>query len=406
MHIAFYTNAYYPVISGVVRSVSEFRKALSELGNIVFVFAQHADDYEDTEPFIFRYPSINLTWPVDVPASIPISPFIDQLLPPLKLDVIHAHHPILLGQAAAHKAADLDLPLVFTYHTQYREYTHYIPIPQERIQEFLQGAVQNWLHDFMSRCQHIVVPSESMLENLIEEYGLEGQYSVIPTGIDIRYYQQADGRELRQRKGWGNDKVMISVGRLAQEKNWKTLITACAQVLNQLKNVRLVLIGDGPERKSLENLVTELGIASKVEFVGKLPFDEIPTYLKAADLFVFASVTETQGIVTMEAIASGLPVVAVDATGTSDALDHGVQGLLTDNDPNALAHAIHRVLSEEGLLEHFSLAAQEKAQSFDIFGQAKKLISAYEQAIQAKQTGQTVKITREKKALKLIDLPG
>lgn len=403
MHIAHFTNSYYPVISGVVRSVSEFRKALTELGHNVFVFAQNAEDYEDSEPFIFRYPSINITWPADIPATIPISPLIDLLLPPLKLDVIHAHHPILLGQAAANKADELDLPLVFTYHTQYREYTHYVPIPQERIQEFLQGAVENWLADYMRKCHHIVVPSESMRDTLIAEYGLEGQYSVIPTGLDIRHYQQAQGSELRKKRGWGEDQVMISVGRLAQEKNWKMLLNACAQVMKKIENTRLALIGDGPDKKDLEKLAEKLGIASRVEFIGKTPFEDIPTYLKAADLFVFASVTETQGIVTMEAIASGLPVVAVNATGTRDELDHGVQGLLTENDPDALAGAIEKALTEKGLLERFREATQDKAKSFDIFNQAKRLVSAYEQAIQDKKAGRTVKINREKRVFKLIE---
>lgn len=403
MRIAQFTNSYYPVISGVVRSVSEFRKALSRLGHNVFVFAPNADNYEDTEPFIFRYPSINITWPADIPATIPISPVIDQLLPPLKLNVIHAHHPILLGQAAASKADELDLPLVFTYHTQYQEYTHYIPFPQERIQELLQGAVENWLADYMRKCQHIVVPSESMLDNLIADYGLEGQFTVIPTGLDTHQYESVTGEAVRQKLGWGDDLVMISIARLAQEKNWKTLIRGCARVMKKLKNTRLAIIGEGPEKNDLENLVAELELQSRVEFFGKLPFEEIPYYLKAADLFVFASVSETQGIVTMEAIASGLPVVAVDATGTRDVLDHGVQGLLTDNDPDSLAYAIDKVLTHRDLFERFRAATKEKTKSFDIFVQAKKLVGVYEQAIRDKQAGRNVKVNREKKVFKLLE---
>ena len=120
MHIAHYTNTYHPVINGVVHSVSGFRKALTDLGHNVFVFAQQQNGYEDEDPFIFRYPSLPLPVAVDIPAVIPLSPFIDRLMPSLKLDVIHTHHPVLLGQAAANKAQELDLPLVFTFHTQYR----------------------------------------------------------------------------------------------------------------------------------------------------------------------------------------------------------------------------------------------------------------------------------------------
>jgi 1,2-diacylglycerol 3-alpha-glucosyltransferase len=160
--IAFFTNYYLPVVNGVVKSVESFRDELSRQGHNVFVFAQADDDYEDEAPFIFRYPSLNLPTQIKVPAVIPVSPFVDRLLPKLKPDVIHAHHPILLGQTAATKADELDLPLVFTFHTQYREYTHYLPLPQEVIQEFLKDAVQSWLQDYMRKCQHIVIPSESM----------------------------------------------------------------------------------------------------------------------------------------------------------------------------------------------------------------------------------------------------
>ena len=185
MHIAHYTNAYLPIINGVVRSVSAFRNALSDMGHNVFVFAQQQPDHEDNEPFIFRYPSLPLPISVDIPAAIPVSPFVDRLIPSLKLDVIHTHHPALLGQVAAAKAEELDLPLVFTFHTQYREYTHYVPFSQEIVQEFLKDKIQEWLQEFMQRCQHIVIPSESMKDILINDYGLEKRYTVIPTGIDL-----------------------------------------------------------------------------------------------------------------------------------------------------------------------------------------------------------------------------
>ena len=131
MHIAYFTNFYLPVVNGVVRSVQSFRDTLSSMGHNVFVFAQE-DNYEDTEPFIFRYPSLHLPLTGDIPAAIPVSPFVDQLIPKLKLDVIHTHHPVLLGQTAATKARDYNLPLVFTFHTQYQEYTHSSHFPRSR----------------------------------------------------------------------------------------------------------------------------------------------------------------------------------------------------------------------------------------------------------------------------------
>jgi len=395
VHIAFFTNSYHPVVNGVVRSVASFREILMKQGHNVFVFAQSDGNYEDTEPFIFRYPSLPLPLPGDIAAAIPVSPFVEQLLPALKLDVIHTHHPILLGQTAARKAAELNLPLVFTFHTQYWEYTHYVPFPQETIQEFLKNAVHRWLREFVQKCQHIIIPSESIREILVREYGLEELYTVIPTGIDLEPYRCADWQSLRKEKGWQDETVLISVGRLAPEKNWDTLLQAFARVSSQHPDARLVLIGDGPAKGSLQTLASELGIAEHVTFTGALPFEEVPCHLKAADLFVFASVTETQGLVTIEAMAAGLPVVAVEASGTRDIVEHGKQGLLVENDAEALAKGIEKLLDNPQRKKRFSNSALKKARTFDIDELGKQMVSVYEQAIEDKKENRYVRLEAE-----------
>jgi len=332
---------------------------------------------------------------MDIAAVIPVSSFVDQLLPALKLDIIHTHHPILLGQTAASKAADLNVPLVFTFHTQYWEYTHYVPFPQEAIQEFLKNAIHNWLKVFIRKCQHIIIPSESIKEILIREYGLEDRYAVIPTGTDLKPFLKADGNALRQSQGWQDDKVIISIGRLAPEKNWETLVRAAAQIYAQHPDMRLVLIGDGTDKQTLELLAAELGIAERVTFAGQLPFDEVPAYLKAADIFSFASVTETQGLVTIEAMAAGLPVVAVDGSGTHDIVNHRKEGLLVENDPRALASAINQLLSDPGQIKPFSANALKKAKMFDLNRLGKQMIKVYEQAIQDKKENRFVTLKED-----------
>jgi len=375
--------------------VASFRNVLMEQGHNVFVFAQSDGSYKDTEPFIFRYPSLPLPLSGDISAAIPVSPFVDQLLPALKLDVIHTHHPVLLGQTAARKAAELDLPLIFTFHTQYWEYTHYIPFPQEAIQEFLKNAVHRWLKDFMQKCQHIIIPSESIKEILVRDYGLEERYTVIPTGTDLEPYRCAEWKSLRKEKGWQDETVLISVGRLAPEKNWDTLLHAFAKVYAQRPGLRLVLIGDGPAKATLESLAAELGIAEHVTFTGSLPFEDVPCYLKAADVFTFASVTETQGLVTIEAMAAGLPIVAVNGSGTRDIVEHGKQGLLVENDAEALAMGIEKLLSDPGQLKRFSNNALKKSKIFDVNQLGKQLVSVYEQAIQDKKENRSVKLRAE-----------
>ena len=394
MHIAFFTNFYHPIVNGVVRSVASFRETLMNQGHNVFVFAQSDENYKDNEPFIFRYPSLPLPLG-EISAAIPVSPFVDQLLPALKLDVIHTHHPILLGQTAARKAAEFGLPLVFTFHTQYWEYTHYIPFPQEVIQEFLKNAIQKWLRDFMQKCQHIIIPSESMKEILVRDYGLEKQYTVVPTGTNLEPFLRADGKTLRKEKGWQDETILISVGRLAHEKNWDTLLHAFAKIYSEHPDLRLVLIGDGPARESLQLLASELDIAEHVTFLGALPFEEVPAYLKAADAFSFASVTETQGLVTIEAMAAGLPIVAVDGSGTRDIVEHEKQGFLVENDADALAKGIDQLISDPQQMKRFSSNALKKAKTFDMNELGKQTISVYEQSIQDKKEDKYVTLKEE-----------
>jgi glycosyltransferase involved in cell wall biosynthesis len=395
LHIANFTNSYLPVVSGVVTSLSSFRKALTELGHRVFVFAQE-DDYQDREPFIFRYPSLTLPLETKIPAVVPISPFIDRLIPSLKLDLIHSHHPILLGQAAANKANELNLPLVFTFHSQYREYTNYIPIPQEAVQKFLKSAVNHWLREYMRKCQHIVVPSESMLEILKNEYGLESHYTVVPTGIDLGRFLETDGSAIRSRYGWETNRVMISIGRLAPEKNWRTLLSGAALAMKTHQDLKLIILGDGPDRRTLQDFCSDLGVSNRITFTGEVPISEVPAYLIAADLFIFASINETQGLVTLEALASGLPVVAVDASGTRDIVEDGCQGLLVENKPEALADAIGKLFGNHDLYAKFQSATVERAAIFDIQRSTNKLVGVYEQAIRDKRENITAEVRTPK----------
>ena len=250
----------------------------------------------------------------------------------------------------------------------------------------------------MQKCQHIILPSESMREILVRDYGLHERYSVIPTGTNLAPFLNADGKSLRAEMGWQDKTVLVSVGRLAPEKNWDTLLRAFAKVQRDHSDARLLLIGDGSARQSLEALASELGIADQVTFTGALPFEEIPRYLKAADVFAFASVTETQGLVTIEAMAAGLPVVAVDGPGTRDIIEHGKQGLLVENDPDALAKGLNKLLSNPERIKRLSSSALKKAKAFDVDELGKQLIRVYEQAIEDKQANQFVTLEAEETA--------
>lgn len=392
LHVAMFTNTYLPFTNGITRSIITFRQSLEQaLGHNVFVFAQAADDYEDQEPFVFRYPSLEIPFQ-KYPLTIPISRFATRLLPSLKLDVIHAHHPAPMGAEAARHARELGVPLIFTHHTHYQEYGHYVGLPQETTKR----VIESWIADYMGQCQHVVVPSESIRQMIEQTYGIHERLTVIPTGIDAAPYAAADGRGLRQEHGWQDETVLISVGRLAEEKNWPVLLEAAQQLFAQHQAVRLVLLGDGPARPELEKLAETLGITPRVTFMGNVPFADIPRYLKAADIFCFASTTETQGLVTLEAMAAGLPVVAVDAPGTSDIVTDEVDGLLTENSSTAVAEAIARVVADSTLYQQLKQGAAEKVPQFDADRLAQKLIDVYEQAKEDKKAGLAVQMDQKK----------
>jgi 1,2-diacylglycerol 3-alpha-glucosyltransferase len=375
-------------MSGVVRSISTFRQALDDMGHNVFIFAQKAAKYQDDEPFIFRYPAVEVPWANAYAFPVPFSSSIDDTIPCLKLDVIHSHHPFLLGETAARKADSLGIPLVFTFHTRYDEYTHYVPFSQGLTKQI----ADRWIGNYLEKCQHIITPSNSIKE-LLKENGVEGDITTIPTGIVLKPFREADGDAVRKHRGWERDTVLITVGRLAKEKSFDTLLEAAAIVMQDHPNVRLAIIGGGLEERSLKKLAQELGITNRVDFVGTVPYEEVPNYLKAADIFCFASTTETQGLVTMEAMAAGLPIVAVDATGTHDAVTNGKEGLLTENDSAALGHAIKQVVDNKKLREQFVSGGAERLEWFDIEYQAKRMLEVYDQAAVAKQENRYIRVS-------------
>lgn len=391
LRVGMFTNVYLPTTNGVVVSVETFRRALTELGHHVYVFGPNNGDIEDRAPYIFRYPAVEL--PLQkYPLTLPVSPYIDHVIRNIKPQILHANHPALLGRVAERKSAELDLPLVFTYHTRYADYSHYAdPLPQENVKEF----IDHWLASFMTNCHQVVVPSESIKKMLTSTYGeaVAAHVSVVPTGVETAKFAKLTQSQARQKLGWTNErKILVSMGRLAKEKNFDLLIRAFARL--EREKVQLTIIGSGDEKKHLETLVSELGLGDKVIFTGLVPFDDVPTYLTASDLFVFASVTETQGLVTLEAMASGLPVAAVDASGTREAVGPECSRL-AEADVDSLARAMREMLDATDQ-ETLRQAARERAKQFDVLVQGEAMVEAYRRAQKAHRAKSKVLILSEK----------
>jgi len=242
---------------------------------------------------------------------------------------------------------------------------------------FIVTQVKRYLH----RCDHIIAPSESMRKLIVERFQVNKPVTVLPTGVDLTSYDRGSRDLMRKKLGWGRDFVIITTGRLAPEKSWPDLIDAAAEVIQGVPKVRMVFLGEGPERGSLEQRAKDLGIRDNVEFVGMVPYEEVARYLVAADLFAFTSQTETQGLATLEAMAAGLPVVAYDAIGTRDVVVNGKNGTLAPANSKALALAISNLMQDPGHMDQLRRGALKAAQELDIRRLAKKLVTLYETSI-------------------------
>lgn len=232
-------------------------------------------------------------------------------------------------------------------------------------------------------------------------YGISSRVSVLATGIEPERFNKISRSEARQQLDWPSDTVtVISIGRLALEKNWEVLLRSFqAVVRDEASLLRLVVIGDGEERESLEGLCVKLGIHAHVEFVGSVSPDKIPLYLAASDIFGFASTTETQGLATLEAMAAGLPIVAVDASGTSDVVTDGQEGFLAPCDHEALAAQLKKLVRNRMLRLRFGAVGRRRAESLCVTAQSSQLEEIYRTTIEDFKSGYRVLHARETDSL-------
>jgi glycosyltransferase involved in cell wall biosynthesis len=235
---------------------------------------------------------------------------------------------------------------------------------------------------YLERCQRIVVPSESALALIGEAYPkVVGRLAVIPTPVDLRAYEHLDPMPIRARYRLEGNFTFVVVTRLALEKGLRALLRAFALLLKKRPEARLLIVGDGPLYGHLVEQTEALGIANQVVFAEAVPFEQVPQYLAAGDAFVYASLNETQGLAVAEAMAAGLPVVAMDAPGVRDTITDGVSGLLTPPEEVALAEGMCRLMDDSSLRARLSAGARAAAVRYAVPDLTRKLIGVYEAAI-------------------------
>ena len=379
MRIVVFSNAYKPTISGVVTSIALFRQGLIEAGHEVHIFAPEHEDSDDEEPYVFRLPALDLPGELDLSLALPLKVPIAVTVRGIKPTLIHSQHPILIGNLAAAFARDLDLPLVFTFHTRYDEYAQeYIPV----VPELASIVVEEIINRYLEQCTHIVAPTSSIREFILREYAPDAPVSVVPTPVDLRAYNDLDPHRVRSALGLEEAELLLYVGRLAGEKGLDFLLRVFAKVVAERSQVRLLLVGKGPEKDDLREKVQELGLGERVVFAGAVPHSEVPHYAAAADLFVFSSVTETQGLVLIEAMAAGTPVVAVEAPGSVDVLGEG-GGLLVPMQEDAFANRVLELLADEPRRQAMGEKAARVVQRYTVSAATERLLKVYEAAVAA-----------------------
>lgn len=379
MRILMFSNTFKPSTSGVVISVTLFRQGLMDANHEVHLIVPQYEGFEDQEPYIFRFPALDLSDRIDISLVLPFQPLIEPTVRGVMPHIIHSQHPVWLGDLAVTFAHELRVPLVFTFHTRYDEYAQsYVPIVAGLASKVAEEVVRR----YMRQCTHIVAPTPAIRDLILREYPIEKPVSVVPSPVDLTRYQDIDTKRIRWEFGLEKYELLLYMGRVAKEKGLDFLIHSFAKVVVDRPQARLLLVGDGPYRRALENLVQKLGLSREVIFTGVVPHEEIPDYAIAADLFVFSSVTDTQGLVLVEAMAAGVPVVAVEAPGPVDVLAEG-GGVLVPANEEAFVQAILSLLQDRRRREEMGEQAFRIAQRYSVSVTTQKLLAVYDEALRA-----------------------
>lgn len=361
------------MVGGVCTAVETVRAALERLGHDVVIVAPRMTGAAPDLPHVVRVPSVPAPTYPDFSLPLPVGPPLARRLRALGLDVFHAQHPFLLGGTARRLARELDRPLVFTYHTLYDKYAHYVPLPRPLVARL---AVA-WSTRFANTADLVVAPSAGLVARLRAQ-GVRRPIEVLPTGVDLARFRPGDRDGARRALGLpAATPILLYVGRLDREKNLDFLLDAFETVAVRHAATRLLLVGRGTREAALRARASRLAAGARVQFVGGIPPGEVARYYQAADLFVFASTTETQGLAVLEAMGTGLPVVAVRAPGVEEAVVDGVSGLLVPEDRTALAGAVLEVLGDDGLAKKLAAGAREAALPFAADALGARLVALY-----------------------------
>lgn len=374
LSIVFVTNNYIPYCGGVVSSIHAFYDELEKQGHKVtiitldFLGKNHCDERNVVRivcPIKFRFNQNHIAIPFFLNAQI------KREIAKLNPDIVHVHHPFLLGPVACNVAQKMGKPVVFTYHTLYEKYLHYIPFPTVIVEPIVRKLVKN----FCTNVQTIIVPSTAVQQLLIKQ-GIITPTVVLPSPLEPIFFSGIQYKQIRKRKRF----KLLTVSRFTKEKNITFLLEMFAQL--DASQFELTLLGYGSEFNALHShAYTKLGLSDNdVKFIVKPSKEKLLQYYQNADLFVYASQTETQGLVMLEAMASGLPVISLPGPGQQDFIENDKNGYLVADCKSMIEH-IEYLFKNQILLEHLKEGAYKTTQHYIPFQVTIRLIELYKTLI-------------------------
>lgn len=367
LRIAMFTNNYLPFIGGVPISIDRLRQGLTELGHQVLIVAPSYPKIKSNEHFILRVRALlPLGKHKEFRLANIFSPKLYRQVVRFRPDIIHVHHPFWLGSAGLFVGRSLNIPVIYTYHTRLEHYAHYVPLPGPLFRNLVSHAM---VRRFANRCNGVIVPTESA-EEYLRTIGVRRPILVQPTGIDIEKYSAVSDQQINQLRAQyapNGERILISISRLSQEKNIDFLLNAIS-VLKKTSDrpFRLLIIGDGPEQHRIKNRINELSLTNTISLLGAVPPESIPAYCRMGSIFLFASRSETQGMVILEAMASGMPVVAVRSSGIDDIIENGVNGFKTPPNAGEWCARIDQLMNDSALYDRLSANAKSTAANYSI----------------------------------------
>lgn len=378
MTIGFFTCNASPLLNGLAISIQQFARHLRRLGHRVFVFAPRYPDCREVEPDTYRFPSLRVPTHHRYALPIPAAAMgLHRLIPRLGLQIIHAHHPFLVGPYARRLARRLGVPLVFTYHTLYEHYAHYVPVISPLAARFAEARS----YAFANQADLVIAPTSGVQQRL-RSHGVTVRMEVIPTGIEPPGEPEESKARIRRRLGVPEDGlVLLYVGRLAKEKNLGLLLRAVHSATRVAPDITLLAVGEGDEQRSLQQLAAHLGVADRIRFVGPVLHHALGCWYQAADLLTFPSVSETQGLVVLEAMAHGLPVLAIRSVGTSDFIIDGVNGVLANDTKDDFIRRLLTLLRDGASLARYGKQGRVMAMQTTAEASAIQLLQAYERLL-------------------------